>query len=362
MKKEKHGGNIYNFDRKMYDFSANLNPLGMPEEIRKAVADHIDEYSAYPDPYSRRLKKAISDQHGVNQENIAVGNGGADLIYRTALFLKIKKALLLTPCFVEYEDAVKSAGGTVLCRQLKEAEDFALDEEKFLREFEESEEYKDVDAVFIASPNNPTGRPVSREFLINMSKACKNKACKDKECVLIVDEAFADFLDMEEKYSVTDIIEQLDNTIAIRSFTKMYAMAGLRLGYAVCSDKGLAKRLGSCLQSWPVSAPAEVAGCTAFSLNGFVDNTRDFVREERKYLVENLKAAGIKVFGGSVNYIFFKSEIADLREKLIEEGIIIRDCSNYRGLKEGYYRIAVRSREENRYLVSAFGRITRKED
>lgn len=351
MIKETHGGNIYKFDHRVYDFSANLNPLGMPEEVKQAMISNVDKYESYPDPFNRELTAAISRFHHVDRDRICCGNGAADIIFRSALALRPKKALIVSPTFSEYEEALAAAA----CQQ---TDHYLLKEEKGFRVQEDILDALDdsYDMAFICNPNNPTGIPVPREMMLRLSKKCaENGIC------LMIDECFSEFLEEEEQYSVMDRIHSLEKVIILKAFTKIYAMAGLRLGYCICGDTKTADLINGCLQPWPVSTPASKAGVAAMGLSGFIDRTKAYIKENRSFLLHGLAELGYQTYEPKANYIFFRSD-TELIGPLEEYHIMIRSCANYLTLDQHYYRIAVRTREENEYFLASLAQITKRNE
>lgn len=350
MIKEVHGGNIYKFDHRMYDFSANLNPLGMPEEVKKAIVDHIDQYESYPDPFNRELTGALSRFHGVEEKRICCGNGAADIIFRAVLSLKPKRAMIVSPTFSEYGEALEA----VQCRTdhyfLTEENGFVLQEDILQRI------NRDYDMLFICSPNNPTGVPVIGALMRRIAEKCLSE-----DVILMVDECFMEFLEEEDKYSLMGQIENFPNLIILKAFTKIYAMAGIRLGYGICGSEEIAEKICSTLQPWSVSTVASKAGVAALKLNGFIEKTKAYIKENRQYLTDGMRRLGYKVYDTQANYIFFRSE-KELAEPLERCDIMIRSCANYITLDEHYYRIAVRTREENAYFLRCLARITERNE
>ncbi|WP_425757429.1 pyridoxal phosphate-dependent aminotransferase [Ihubacter sp. rT4E-8] len=350
MMKEVHGGNIYKFDHPIYDFSANLNPLGMPEEVKQAIISHIDSYESYPDPQNRELTDALSRYHGVPASSICCGNGAADIIFRTALALRPKKALLVSPTFSEYQQALETVDCQVIHSLLTEENGFQPDE-KLLADIDDS-----LDMMFICNPNNPTGIPVPRTLMLAICQQCQK--C---DVQLVIDECFTEFLDAEDQYSVMADLHRFENVIILKAFTKIYAMAGLRLGYCVCGSEETAEQIRGSLQPWAVSTVAAKAGCAALELTGFVEKTRAYIHENRTLLMDGLKRLGYEVYPSAANYIFFKSS-RDLIKPLLEWDIMVRSCSNYVTLDEQYYRIAVRTREENTYFLKCLEKVTERNE
>ncbi len=352
MMKEIHGGNIYKFDHRVYDFSANLNPLGMPQEVKQALIDNIDKYESYPDPWNRELTAALSRYHDVDPDCICCGNGAADIIFRAVLALRPKKALIVSPTFSEYEQALQSAGCCVDHFLLREDQEFRLGED-VLAAVDGS-----YDMMFLCNPNNPTGLPASRELVLAVAEKCGQSGV-----ILMLDECFSEFLAEEEKYSVLKDIGRLPSVVILKAFTKLYAMAGLRLGYCICGDRNICEKIAGTLQPWAVSTPASKAGVAALKTaeTGFVERTKLYVAENRSFLADGLKALGYRVYDGQANYIFFRSE-SDLTGPLMERNIMIRSCANYITLDEHYYRIAVRTREENAYFLQSLAAVTKRNE
>ncbi len=340
MIKEIHGGNIYKYDNEMYDFSANLNPLGMPKVCRRAIVENVDRYESYPDPFNRELKKAVSEFWNLPESFFCFGNGAADIIFRMVLALKPKKALITAPTFSEYEEALRVVGCEVSNLILNEDEDFAIDKDRVISMITE-----DIDMIFICNPNNPTGEAVLREDMIEIAKAAESVGA-----ILVCDQCFSEFMDEEEKFSIIPDLPKLKNTVILKAFTKIYAMAGLRLGFSMCANSEITEKIEETLQPWSVSTVASKAGCAALTEKGFVQKTKDYVKKERMYLSRELEKLGIKVYSSKANYIFFRSE-KELSAPLLKYRILVRSCKNYPGLDKRYYRIAVRTKEENEYFI-----------
>lgn len=338
-----HGGDIYKYDNKILDFSANINPLGMPDTAKNAIINGIDKYEAYPDYSSRQLRNALSIFYNFDADRIVCGNGVADLIFRICLALRPKKVLIPSPTFSEYEEAAKISGGVVHNHILREQENFDV-----TLEIIESID-KDTDMVFLCSPNNPTGRAVDLRIIeAILIKLQENKG------ILILDQCFVHFLLDEDEYFAINLLKKYDNLIILGAFTKIFAMAGLRLGYALFGSKDIAAKIENTLQPWAVSTVASEAGCAALSRD-FINKTKQYVKEQRDFLTNSLSDIGIRVFESQANYILIKSDQnildGDLADEALKHGVLIRKCSNFRGLSSFFFRIAVRTEEENKIFV-----------
>lgn len=339
MIKSEHGGDI--FEREIvYDFSANLNPLGMPESVKNALQKSISEWEKYPDPFCRSLVKKLSERENFPPENIVCGNGAADLIFRIVRTVNPRKAVVCTPSFSEYSKALTQSGSEISAYFLSEKSGFALDE-KILEMLDES-----VQMLILCTPNNPTGRTIDGELL---RRICEK--CEANDIVFLCDECFIGFT--ENAAHAEQFINP--NVAVLKAFTKIYAMAGLRLGYALFGDAELAEKVRRNGQFWSVSAPAQTAGEAALDEKNYLEKTLELEKKEREFLTENLRNFGFKVYPSEANFILFYTKLA-LDEMLLSEKILIRNCANFDGLEQGYFRIAVRSHEENSALVSAIER------
>lgn len=340
MRTQVHGGDIYTKPYRL-DFSANMNPLGMPAAVERAACEGVRRSGNYPDVECRGLREAISRGEGVPAEWIVCGNGAAELIFALAWAARPKKALLVSPGFAEYEQALRSVDCQIEFYQCQEERGFVL-EEDYLSKITE-----DTEILFLCNPNNPTGLLIDPVLLERVARRCQ-----EQRVLMVLDECFNGLLARGEELSRKQSLEQEPRLFLLRAFTKLYAMAGLRLGYGLCSDTALLERVRAALQPWNVSLPAQMAGVAAMAEQDYVRRSRAYIAKERAFLRKNLCELGLKVYDSQANYLFFQGP-EDLGERCASEGILIRDCSNYRGLGPGYFRVAVRTHEENLELLMA---------
>ena len=338
----RHGGDIYRNDVKL-DFSVNINPLGMPETVKKALHEAVVACEAYPDDEAAELRSAVSAWQGVPAENLLFGNGASELLMAAFQGIKPRRPWILAPSFYGYERAALASGGNPYFYKLKEENNF-LPGEDFVEKMTD-----DADFLVLANPNNPTGRLLGREYLISLLEACR-----EKHIPVLLDECFIEFCGGE--FSLLPELERFPNLLILRAFTKIFAIPGVRLGYLLGSDAAFLKKVERQLPEWNLSAFAQAAGIACAGERDYLIKTREFVKKERIFLEENLKKTGVKVFPGEAGFILIYSE-KPLYEKLLEQGILIRDCGNFRGLGKGYYRIAVKGREENEKILRAIGGI-----
>ncbi len=338
-----HGGDIYGNPGILLDASVNTNPLGMPPEVRQALLSRMEEWGLYPDAECRALRAAIAEKEGVPADWILCGNGAADLIYRLCYALRPRTALVCAPGFSEYERALKQVDARVSHHTLKAEEGFALTEEI------ERKIVPGLDLLFLCNPNNPTGRLIPEALLARILKRARGTGT-----VVVIDECFLGFAG--EGLSCKRHLRAMPALVILAAMTKMYALAGLRLGYLLCSNPKLLQKTKDAAQSWSVSTPAQIAGAAALSSAGWEENTRALIARERAFLMERLQELGAEVFPSEANYILFRAK-KPLYAPLLEAGILIRSCVNFRGLDASYERIAVKTRDDNLRLIGAMKEI-----
>ena len=343
--KNVHGGDIYSYKQEMLDFSANISPLGIQPEIMEAAKNALSDMDHYPDVFSRSLRNKIAGKENVPADNIICGNGAAEIVYNLVTALRPKKALFLAPTFAEYEQACEIFVVDKEYFYLKEDKDFELDESicECITE--------DIDIMFLCNPNNPTGKLIKKELLLEILERCVQN-----NVFLVVDECFLEVTDKEKELTMVPYTKKYLNLCILKAFTKMYAMPGLRLGYGICSDKELLGKMYMSRQPWSVSVVAEAAGIAALELKWLPKKTVKFVAEERNFMISELEKRGIKVFAGEANYLLLKSR-ENLVDALLEKSIMVRNCGNYRGLGTEFIRIAVRKHDENQRLLDGIDSI-----
>lgn len=329
---QRHGGECAG----RLDFSVNVNPLGTPENIIQAVVQSAPLWERYPDSQHRHLRQALSHLESIDASQIVCGNGAEDLIYRTISVLSPKNALLVSPCFSEYEKALAENGCEVTKLVLRQPQNFTMDL-SYLHTLR-----PDVSLMILGSPNNPTGQSIPPDDM-----KCIVQACDRYHIYLFIDGCFLDFSRLGPR-QYHALLEH--HVILLRSFTKAYAIPGMRLGYALCGDAEIASRIHGTGPYWSVSLPAQAAGIAAVAETEYLRRSREMVFAQREYLADGLAALGFSVFPSDANFLLFQGENG-LAEKLLSDGIVIRDCESFS--LPGFYRIAVRKHSENTALLHA---------
>ena len=378
-----HGGNIYKIFReknikKILDYSSNINPYGIPESLKKRITENLEILERYPDPDYVELRQKLAHLNNVNMSDIILGNGATEIIF---LFMKVinpKKILIVSPTFGEYERAVKAVGTSrnsidLSCSddnknienkeieieyfELKESDDFNLNIGNLKNELE-----KKYDLLIICNPNNPTGK-----FLKLAQTEEILKECNKYDTKLFIDEAFIEFLADGMKKSIINTEENKKNLFVTRAFTKFFAIPGLRLGYGMYFDKELEKKISEKKEPWSVNNIAEIAGLTVLDDTEYIEKTLKWITKEKIYMYEKLnEISGIKVYETEVNFITGKIDeklfseglnVKILREKMLEQGILIRDASNFNFLDERFFRLAIKDRENNDRVIETLKKI-----
>jgi threonine-phosphate decarboxylase len=361
-----HGGNIYEASRrtgipegKIVDFSASINPVGVPKSAAHAMKKAIGRLYHYPEPYAEELSGRIADSIGVPAESVVCGNGSTELIYLIPRALRPTKLLVPEPTFLLYEKAcIVSGVRQVVGFTLKDKNSFDLSTEEFVRAIPDNDgddsqapsiDNRSCTMAFLCNPNNPTGRLVPRKDVLQIAEAAAKSGC-----YLIVDEAFIDFCPEE---SVCKEVAHNPYLIVLRSMTKFYALSGLRIGYGVF-HLSVASRIKEYKEPWTVNSLAQRAAMAALDDEPYRQTSLDVVAEEKSFLENGFAGLDIPFFPSRANYYLIKPPKAPQIKLFLEErGVLVRDCSNFRGLDENYLRVAVRSRKENTVLLGEMARI-----
>lgn len=364
MNKEKtdfHGGNIYKIFReknidKILDYSSNINPYGLPENLKKEIFEKVFVLERYPDPDYIELREKIAEKNNLNIENIIVGNGATEIIFLFMKILSPKKVLIVSPTFGEYERAIKAStlandSLEINYFELKETENFVLNVKNLETELENN-----YDLLILCNPNNPTGQFLKLKKLEEILKICEQKNTK-----LFVDEAFVEFVEDWENESIINSKENKENLFVIRAFTKFFAIPGLRLGYGICFNNNLLKKMLEKKEPWSVNNIADLAGKTVLDDENYIQKTKEWIKDQKKYMYENLnKIEGLRAYKTEVNFILLKIEdnllekgldVKNLRKKMLEKGILIRDASNFIYLNKHYFRLAIKDKLNNEKVI-----------
>lgn len=349
-----HGGDIYRNQVEL-DFSVNINPLGIPAGIKEALRTAVKDCIRYPDLRSEELKKKLEESTGIDRMDILCGSGASELFLAIMHAVRPDRTIIPVPSFWGYEHAARAAECRICHVQMRPEDGFCLREELLWQKLRQEsfgqenglrgEHFREV--LFLANPNNPVGNLLSRERLAHILTECRKR-----NIIAVVDECFIEFTGKEETHSLKTLIKKYPNLIVVRAFTKIYAIPGVRLGYLFCGNRELLGAIEKQLPEWNLSVFAQAAGIAACREIHYKNQTAEYVKRERTYLTGELKRAGINVYPSEAGYLLLYTE-CPLYVALLEKKILIRDCSNFRGLHTGFYRIAVKTHEENKQLIQA---------
>jgi L-threonine-O-3-phosphate decarboxylase len=333
------------------DFSASINPLGPPKSAIAAIQAHLGDLRDYPDPDYQQLRQALGQFHQLSPEWVLPGNGSAELLtWASRELAELDATYLLTPAFGDYLRALKAFGATVIRCPLSLADRSSQELEKV--PFLVPPTAPQQQAPFLASglllnnPHNPTGRLFTVEAILPYL---------DQFALVVVDEAFMDFLPPDQQQSLIDRVAQYPNLIILRSLTKFYSLPGLRLGYAIAHPDRL-RRWQQWRDPWSVNILAAVAGVAAVQDTAFQAQTLTWLAEARSQLLTGLaEIPGLHPLPGAANYLLVQSDRSsvELQEQLLKQSqILIRDCLSFPELGDRYFRVAVRTLAENQRLLS----------
>ncbi len=349
-----HGGDVWGFARKfniplekVLDFSGPINHLGPAPKAVEAVKQNANLIRFYPDPNPVNLRKELAQYvgHNVDPENIILGNGSIELIYMvTEIFTQPFEAVIPVPSFTEYEKAALRVHGQPVYVQLPP--DFSLNNNDIKAAITD-----DTRIVSLCNPHSPSGALYDRETTLELVEYCQKR-----NIIVSIDENYIEFSDKGEDATLVGDTKKYENLFVIRSVTKFYGMPGIRFGYAIASES-LIDTLQVVRQPWSINGLAECATLAAIHDKEFIENSKRMISKERTQFAEALSGIqDLKVFPSETSFLLVKIlnpkvTSTALREELGKEGLLIRDCSTFVGLDNSYFRVTVRSTEDNLRLT-----------
>jgi len=348
---DKHGGNIVRLAGRaglppgeICDFSASINPLGFPEWLRLLISSRISSLVHYPDPDCTDLIQTFAEQNGISSDEVIAGNGSTELLYLIPRVFGPARAVIPVPSYGDYAAAARLSGLPVEKVPLRDENGFAPDLPALAGILRET------DLVFLGQPNNPTGMLFDPELL-------KMLAADFPRAVFVVDESFLPFVEGTNSL----MIGRPPNVIVLMSLTKFYAIPGMRLGMAI-ADRHVISGMKKYLPPWTVNSLVQAAGAAALQDADYATRSRSLVASERRWMHNELESIhGLKVYPGCANFLLVRtdrsgSDATTLADALLSTGIAIRLCDNFEGLDKRYFRVAVRTREDNARLLAELGK------
>ena len=336
-----HGGNAIFKNKNILDFSANINPLGLRENSFHILKEALSKSIFYPDNFSTELRKSISNYENVDKDYIFCSNGASDIIFRFVNYIKPRKALILAPTFSDYERALKTVNCKIYKHILLEEDNFNLKDD--ILNIIQKENF---DIIFLCNPNNPTGQLIENSLIEKILKLSKG--------YVFIDECFIDFIENNNKYTSKKFIDKYNNLIILKAFTKIFALAGFRLGYCITSNLKTIENLYFYGADWAVSTFAQEMGIYCLKdCNIYLQESLNYINVEKEKIIKSLKSVNFKIIGSNANYIFFKG-FKNFDKILYEQfNICIRNCSNYTNLTDEFFRIGIYKKEQNEKLINA---------
>jgi threonine-phosphate decarboxylase len=348
-----HGGDIFGAARRLrvpasalIDSSASINPLGLSRRARRRLEAELDLVRYYPDTSQHELRILVASREDIHPDTILFGNGSTQLLHLIPRYFRPRSVLLAQPSFSEYEAALLGLHCRVRHHLLKPSADFRVDPDKLLMELRDGR----PDLLILATPNNPTGVVIPAEILFKIVRLCQKQ-----RTWFLADESFIDFT---SRPSLVREASRQQNLIVLRSFTKFFALPGLRIGYLV-AHTCVTKELSSRIEPWSVNTLAVIAAAESIKDAAFSKKSLDLIAKERHYLFEGLAGLNwLAPYPSEANFLLVRIktqaiQASDLRRRLEAMRILIRECTDFRGLGEEYIRVAIRTRKENRSLLGA---------
>ncbi|SFU54555.1 L-threonine O-3-phosphate decarboxylase [Butyrivibrio sp. INlla21] len=364
-----HGGDCKQNNIRL-DFSVNINPLGPPKSVLNALKNPASLLGKYPTPDQYALRKLLEAKRNIPMDRILIGNGASEIISILAGAIATRKlknsstensgnilpvASVIAPTFSGYERALLAYGFDIKYFELTECYDFRFNESFIDRGIKDID---NLDLVILCNPNNPTGEAIPKTLIKKIADECQKR-----DIILAIDETFMGLVNNKSKYSCESILGKNKNLILIDAFTKLYAIPGVRLGYCATYNEELLKAISFIKPEWSVSTFAEAAGIAALSENSYIDEAITLIEKEKKYLLKELSSLGFCPQEGDAPFILFsipqKYNAKTFYDKMIKDhGILLRNCSNFHGLDDHYFRIGIKKHEENVELMKALKNVS----
>jgi len=331
----------------LLDFSASINPLGPPSSVINALQAAFVQLRNYPDPNYCSLRSHLSNFHDIPGDWILPGNGSAELLTWAGRELAQHNAtILLTPGFGDYYRALKAFSAKI------KAIPFDIFSQQLLPQIIPPADYSKA-GLLLNNPHNPTGRLFKKSEILPLLS---------QFALVIIDEAFMDFLPPEQSESLISVVEKYPNLIILRSLTKFYSLPGLRLGYAIGHPDYL-QRWQAWRDPWPVNILAEAAAIAGIEDQAFQQQTWDWLKSARPNLAESLtQIPGLLPLSGAVNFLLVKTNFPSSqlqKQLLINHQLLIRDCLSFPELGDRFFRVAVRTEADHQRLLQGLTEFTK---
>ena len=340
---------VYHLNQKdIVKFGANVNPLGLSENVKKQLASRLDILSSYPDRNYTTLRSTISEYCNVPAEFILPGNGSSELISLLIQERNPKHTLILGPTYSEYSRELSFSGSTQEYYHLREEDNFVLNVDDLCQTLEEN-----YDFLIICNPNNPTSSAITREDLRKLIAFCAAK-----NIFVMIDETYVEFApDINEITAVT-LTKEFTNLMVLRGVSKFYAAPGMRLGYGITGNLEFLKKIKEKQVPWSLNSLGALAGELMLKDKDYIHRTRELILSERNRLLHALETIpAYKTYPAYANFILLKIQKTglssyDVFDACIRQGLMIRDCSSFECLDGEYIRFCIMNPEDNTHLLN----------
>lgn len=329
-------------------FNANQNPLGVPESVIKVLSESIDAIGRYPVNYYGALKDSIEEYVGSPSENVIIGSGFADLLRLYVALIAPKKALIPIPSSEEYEKILSIYGCETTYFELEEENDYILDVKELINALDSS-----YDMVIIGNPNNPTSQIISRDDMKLLADACKKSGT-----FIVIDEMYIEFTEKYEELTSVPLTDEYDNIAVLRGVTKFFAVPGLRLAYAIMNNPEYMSIIKITSTPDNISTLTAIACTELFKDNSYITRSRSQIFTERNLIYSAMITnKNLKLYKPYANFMLAKLLKEDVSAATVAancnlKGIVIKNCSNMRGLDDRYIRFCFMNPRQNDLLVN----------
>ncbi len=349
--KYQHGGDIFGIARQhgvspgeILDLSSNIS-YTLPDFVEETLSKNIDAIRHLPEPYSETLLARLAEHHRMPRSRLLCGAGTTELLQGLGYCYAAQTALIVQPTYSEYEKYAELFGFQIIHQVLEETEDFCFNVERFCQLATEAK------IVFLCNPNNPTGQVIDREILAYLLQ-------RFRETLFVIDESYMPFVQSEDLYSMVGV--DALNLVVLRSFSKIFAIPGLRIGWLFSSNTDLIEKLKNFISPWSVNILAQKV---AEKLVGFENQTlvRQIHHIKQKFLQQISALSGFSAFPSETNFVLLKSHqhTSDaLFEHFARQQILIRNCDNFVGLDPSYIRISIKEEKSMWEAAQVFSQLS----
>ena len=345
-----HGANVFEIAKDegikiedIRDFSSNINPLGPSKKALESLKSNLNLLSTYPDVDYLDLREAISTYASCKRENIVLGLGSTEILRDTIYYFAPKTAMILSPCYSEYERELRKISSHIFEYNLEEKNDFKINLDQLINTINE----KNIDFLIFANPNNPTGTILKKSEI--------ERVLRETSAKVLVDETYIEFTYMDV-FSSSSLTKIYDNLVVVRGTSKFFALPGIRLGYGLTSNEGLLKFFKDKEVLWQINSVAEICGKVMFSDEAYIKKVYDFIRTRRENFYKELASIeNLRAYESFGNFILVKilkgPDASKLREKLMKKGLVVRNCESFKNLDESYFRFCILDDDANERLI-----------